>query len=193
MAEPDNVARLIAAGSALAAVSNMAVSYAAYRRKHPRISFKAEEWGVSDQEGNRWPAFRVTLANRGEGAIKVEDISYEFRWHEQPRTLTNRFIGRRQYHGSGVHGLGVPVWEDLGIPLELGSFEHAQITLVFANCTRVLLEKEWLVGRVRVLLSGGRTLAGRWLTPDPRQYECPCEVCRQQGMQLSFDDLAAQS
>ncbi|WP_309052780.1 hypothetical protein [Streptomyces sp.] len=192
MTEPDNVARLIAGGSALFTACNMAVSYATYRRKRPSISFRADEWGVTDLEGGRWPAFRLTLANRGEATIKVEDVSYEFRWHEEPRTLTDRIKGRRLYNGHGLHGLGVPVWEELDIPLELGSFEHVQITLVFANCTRNLVEEEGLVGRVRILLSGGRTLAGRWTKPNPEQYVCPCAVCRQRGVQLSFDDVAAQ-
>ncbi|MFD8609594.1 hypothetical protein [Streptomyces sp. NPDC059631] len=37
MANPDNVARLIAAGSALATAANMSVSYATYRKKRPRL------------------------------------------------------------------------------------------------------------------------------------------------------------
>lgn len=48
MADPDNVARLIAAGSALGTVANMAVAYATYRGKRPTLWWKATDVMISD-------------------------------------------------------------------------------------------------------------------------------------------------
>jgi hypothetical protein len=58
MAEPDNVARLIAAGSAVATALNMSVSIATYRRKRPTVKVHS-------------PAIRQAIVTVPAGGVRV--------------------------------------------------------------------------------------------------------------------------
>ncbi|WBO61410.1 hypothetical protein [Streptomyces camelliae] len=101
--------RLIAAGSALGTACNMAVSYANYKGKRPRLSFSVghgqqvatwDDWKVS-------PMWFLTLVNHGETPIRVHMVWLH--WEPIPEGWKGRILHRlwprrnwRIRNGSGL-------------------------------------------------------------------------------------------
>ncbi|MGW7579798.1 hypothetical protein ACWGKU_20430 [Kitasatospora sp. NPDC054768] len=189
MSDPDNVARVIAGGSALAAAFNLAVSHATYRRKRPSLWFKVKveptftnRYGVLEDVGVR---FLVTLHNRGEAPLRIEGAEWQVRFDERPRTLKLLLFRRLPWYFHKRTDLR-PVEGDF--PIELAGFERREVTADYPSCHGDWSGPEEMKGRLTIRLPGGVKLSDRWRKPF--FFACTCEECQPPaGVQLSFDDL----
>lgn len=202
MAEPDNVARLIAAASALAAAANGALSYATYRRKKPSLTFTAKLGCVYNTFDELLPTrarFDVKVRNRSETPLKIEGVNYEMVCGERPRPLLQRVLrrGREGTHSAlaclSLHDGTPRIGDDLApdtesFPIEVGGLQPESLVLYYPGCYRTLTSEPLPRGRVTVKLAGGATVSGPWAR---RVIEpCGCHRCRPpKSKQLTFDDL----
>ncbi|WP_089107078.1 hypothetical protein [Streptomyces hyaluromycini] len=192
MAGPDNVARIIAAGSALITGVNMAVSYATYVRKRPRLAVKvsfadAPHYSI---EGGVRSYLVVHLANRGEATVRAVYVGLDTAWGERPRS---RQFGRlrRKWQGGAVAYV-LTYMEDLSLesefPVTLGAFEESRPLFRFGGCLKELNElpeRKW--HRASVGLPGGRHIYSPWV--EEEWLSCGCAGCTPLAQQLTFDDL----
>ncbi|MFV5995058.1 hypothetical protein ACNPQM_22040 [Streptomyces sp. NPDC056231] len=194
MAEPDNLARLIAAGSAIATALNMSLSYATYKRKRPSLSISCsygtsdEQW--SDRPTTVRPGVWVDLKNRGETPVAIDSVGLEFQWDKQPATWRDRL---RRQHPDYVRWMITAVTprpEDGDFPYTLNAFDDKRgFPLFVPGCvkdtTRIGPDAR---GRLQIALSGGRRIYTPWSPLYPK-YVCACPSCWTGDEQLTFDDL----
>lgn len=163
MSDPDNVARLIAGGSALAAAFNLALSYATYRRKRPSLWFKVKVYPHSfrDRDGCKEShiRFHLKLRNRGEAPLKIEGAEWQVRLDERPRTLMLSLLRRLPWY---VHRR-TSLQPDVGdFPIDLAGFERRIVSAEFPGCHADWFETGGAKGRMRIRLPGGEELSDRW-------------------------------
>lgn len=193
MAEPDNVARVIAAGSALVTAANMAVSYATYRRKRPTLAIKPYVGGLLSRSGGTpEPGVLLVLTSRGETPARISGVFYERRWpNGAPQSRLARLAGRSKWGGRLVKQVR-PHGDRWQYPLELPGLQAEAVEFYFIGCTKELAsQQEGAQERVRVMVSGLRWVKTPWRTTDFSIFSCSCADCCQAG-QLSFDDLVSQ-
>ncbi|MET8330904.1 hypothetical protein [Streptomyces sp. NPDC005181] len=211
----DNVARLIAAASALASASTMTISYATYRRARPRLGINADVSDVSisfPAEGRADMNLRVRLINHGQATIKLgDDLLVRFGPGARRRIL-NGFIGY------GTRRLNrfmmrLPRWRVIR-PLDdwrwklVDSFDlhrHHGSSMPLPEDAEKQVEpfgavewktqrewmtlgqrREWTYMRVELTLPAGVTVRSRWI---PVAYVSKADP-DPDALQLSFDDIA---
>ncbi|MEV5922424.1 hypothetical protein ACFZAG_26710 [Streptomyces sp. NPDC012403] len=212
MAEPDNIARLIAAGSALGTACNMAVSYATYRRKRPRFTFCCTYddavHTVLSPDGRDLvpePMYGVHLRNLGETPIRVLTVRIEAgpvlaRWWQRWRYRLSRGRSWKCRHSRPLTllhlgGFGDELYEETPVPedghLTLQAFEQVEASYVLRNRYEPPAYPNWLqlmerdeVARLSVELPGGQRLHGPLFKP-VRHGPSP----RKRDEQMTFDDL----
>ncbi|MFD5570467.1 hypothetical protein [Streptomyces cadmiisoli] len=190
MAEPDNIARLIATGAAVAAAANTSVAYATYRRKRPRIVLKAEPVWIFLVEGESGSAVDLLLTNRGEADIEVRLVGLESHSDHVPYSgLFNR-IRRRRFATSISYNelVHVPTAAD-EFPTTLKPFHEQELTFRLPPCVKGLSE---LRGeprhRVKVQFGGYPPVYSAWLDFGGA-LECACAHCTAEPQQRTLDDL----
>lgn len=215
MAGPDNVARIIAAVAALGTALNMAITYANYRRKRPRLTFRRTlddaTQVVMKHDGSGLvgqPLFAVHLRNLGETTIRVVAVHIEkgpalTRWWQRLRYRVSRGRSWKVEHThrltlQGFGGPPVSYWNDpyydLPVPedghITLEAFEEVGVRYMLPGETYPnFLQSMELDERARlsVELPGSRRLYGTLWRP---AHNGPSPIPRKpKDQQMAFDDL----
>ncbi|MFD5861507.1 hypothetical protein [Streptomyces chartreusis] len=188
MAGPDNVARLIAAGSALFTAVNMAVSYATFRRKRPTVAVARASCFVraDPQQLQFWAALR----NRSEAEVTIASGYAVLSGRVRDASLLDILLGRRPYKRVGA-------WPARFLDLDevpsitLEPFGQGLLMAGASICWRQVDEHHLTKTRLTLTLSNGHTITSRRMRLGSFTGPCPCDMCAGQGQQLSFDDLTA--
>ncbi|MFJ8085369.1 hypothetical protein ACIQ6Y_32880 [Streptomyces sp. NPDC096205] len=200
MSDPDNVARLIAADSALATAANMLVAWATYRRKRARLTVKASETAffTTDGPGRTFrsrPSFHLLLANQGEAAVKVDWAYFSARTASRwgvPRWAmrgTTSVSDRLRFPSPiGLEPVdGEPKFT--AFPFELAGFDEELVHLVLPHCLGHWDElPRRMKYRVILIISSGRHVRTSWQRLRFAELPCTCPSCRSDHQQLSFED-----
>jgi hypothetical protein len=207
----DNVARLIAAASALASASTMTISYATYRRVRPRLAIKAYVFAqIPVGKGCVDMCLRIRLINRGQTAIKLGDeLSVRFGPRTRRRILESWSWKPARYIGLGrwrlIESLSWP-WRLVdffeswslrqhgghSIPLpddverQVEPFGAVEWNIQREWTTLGQRRPDWTNVRVELTLPAGATVRSRWM-PVPYFQK---EVSDADVLQLSFDDIS---
>ncbi|MFI7382772.1 hypothetical protein [Streptomyces sp. NPDC049813] len=195
MADPDNVARLIATGSAVAAAANATLTYANFRRKRPTVHvthaafrLKSREAAADGSAGQAVPTFSARLTTRSEVDVKIGSVVvlfYDYKWvliktrHGQVRKKELRYLGTYPLRTEGAEqitmeafGRRTPQWVLPPRPDDSEGVHPAR-------------------ARLRLELSNGQTVSSRWINvPHPVFPTCRCPRCATPWTQLTFDDAA---
>ncbi|MFJ4469577.1 hypothetical protein ACIP2X_19080 [Streptomyces sp. NPDC089424] len=186
MAEPDNVARLIAAGSALFTALNMSVSYAAWRQKRPAVVMRRARINRRYVDHSSGPvlqlSFTALVRNRSEVPVTVTE-AYLY--------LTER--RRERVEGQRTHDSLSDIWQlhrlNESGPLVLEAFGTRSVAWTLDTCLRPFQELPFHKGMIRLELFNGRLA---WSRRFKVSFEgpCHCSNCIGMGEQLSFDELS---
>jgi hypothetical protein len=220
MSQPDNVARIIAGASALFTATNMAVSFATYRRKRPRATLEARLQFVtvlSRQPGStrvrldgQWPQrpyYELKLSNHGESPLRTVDTTVEVSAGGWFRTLVYRLrpsYSHLHWKVDLIPRRRTNEQDDTPPPVTLDGFAAVQWEAE-ADAEWQPVEHFWCSvrrsamrrSRVRAVvgLPGGREVRGKWerLSLGARRLECSGECVQREAYpytQMSFDDVA---
>jgi hypothetical protein len=203
----DNVARIIAAASAAFTASNMAVSYATYRRKRPKATLSATGGPFTTHHAQSrrpvtFPLIHLKLTNSGETPLKVNRV-----WVERGPSKRALIL-----HGLSLKRLSPIAAGSVLEPYDLGNewvnadkvgeppltFEAFSSARWAATASDHFWghEEDYLrpLSRLRVTLDlpGGKTVHSAWFPLTDYLASLPCRTCEQTNPlpgQLSFDEL----
>ncbi|MEV6162228.1 hypothetical protein AB0L71_09900 [Streptomyces sp. NPDC052052] len=205
----DDVARVIAAASALGTACNMAVSYANYRRKRPKAKLRASCTMLGEYRGEHElarPQFELRLRNLSESPTKIVAIEVQASHSYFSRTalwqLTNH---RRVWRGGRTHELVMEDGQNVSaygydkvgeLPWTLEPFQSLKwcgVTDGHFWCRYSGLSGRSVV-RTRVCFPGGHSVESRWMPITPEMRASTCLTCVEKTGwdspdQLSFDDI----
>jgi hypothetical protein len=181
----DNIARLIAAGGALATTANMSVAYASYRRKRPTVTLRK----VRPRRFSDVLYFTAELKNRSEVEVRITRVHAQLfvdEWHTRStrRGATARYKvtkpARTVFLYPGAQ-------EEETVALE--PFGHARRGWNPRSCTASIDEIQPVAARLTVHLSNGRTVTSTKVALPPGAFACACPTCEAGGRQLAlFND-----
>ncbi|MGW7756976.1 hypothetical protein ACWGK6_36600 [Streptomyces violaceusniger] len=200
----DNVARVIAAASALGTACNMAVGYANYRRKRPTAALRMSwsQWGKF-YEGHlvEMPLFELHLENESESPLKVISVHLERTGAIRRRdTLRRSRRIRRADDLIPEDDLNTSPYDQVdALPWTLDGFTplnwHASLRChTWCRYSSFDADDKPSYLRARVWLSGRRSVATPWERVPEFMWASGCPVCSERAEwgdpdQLSFDDL----
>ncbi|MFE4678197.1 hypothetical protein [Streptomyces sp. NPDC056723] len=205
----DDIARLIAAGSAVGTACNMAVSYASYRRKRPKVKLATTVVMLTERRSEpevvRWLLFEMRLRSLSESATKVISVELQ-QSYSRLSNLRYSFwqlrTHRRLFRPGSTTRLTVSEdhsWEcdEPGeLPWTLESFQRLKWRAVVNNhlwCTQVETDLRQPIVRVQLRFPGGEVVSSRWIFITEKMRTSTCLACLEAGeglvQQLSFDDI----
>lgn len=198
---PDNIARLIGASAALVSAANMAVSYATYKRKRPRLSVThSGSTLISATPGGRTLHVRrsveLVLENRGETEVRIRDAVLWARVVPERRALGpwakySTLVGCEWLsfpEKSNAHPLASP--DITEFPIRLTGFRDEMVSLRLPECLAAWGSPSGPVKyRVAVSMLTGRSIYTEWCRLPESWLPCCCPTCERDGAQLSFDDV----
>lgn len=204
MADVDNVARVIAAASAIGTACNMAVSYANYQRKRPKASLQASvtTWSMWD-EGDI-PIFELKLVNRSESPLKIVAVEAQRASSYRDRhTIWQLKTYRRIWRGSRTqdlhprNDLNRPPYSQVGtLPLTLDPFDRLHWRAAMDGhfwCQYSGFNDGRSVVRALVWLPGSKKIKSSWVPVTAAMTNSTCRACgdtpRGDHHQLTFEDL----
>ncbi|MEV5472761.1 hypothetical protein [Streptomyces sp. NPDC052207] len=209
MAEADNIARLIAAGSAVGTACNMAVSYANYRRKRPKAKLAMTVERLIENRGEQevvLSLLEMRLRNLSESPNKIVSVELQ-QSYSRLSNLRYSLWQLRTHRGLFRPGFTTDLkvseeynWgcdEPGELPWTLTPLQGLKWRAVVdahpwcASCTQTDLRQP--IVRVRLRFPGGEVVSSRWLPITEEMRTSTCLMClgRSQGLvqQLSFDDI----
>ncbi|MBL1110477.1 hypothetical protein JK361_39050 [Streptomyces sp. 5-8] len=183
---PDNVARIIAGASAAFTASNMAISYAAYRRVGPRLQVEAGFVGVE----MRWPGgektgflLAITVRNSGQTAVKLTHVTMEVRDRYCLRLL-KRLAHDPQADVTSCFFPQLPA----DAAMKVGSLARVRWEPVHLSSTTLeAFERPGTLHRFGVGVASGPMVYSRW-SRRPK-YIPTSQSMGEDNRQLTFDDL----
>ncbi|MDQ1014330.1 hypothetical protein [Streptomyces afghaniensis] len=188
----DNVARIIAAASAVFTACTMTISYLTYRRAKPKVILRAQQsWadGVEfpDHGDNNFIGFRIRVLNRGQTAIKLEGFEYEF-YPSRRAAVLHRLGVRRLPCTQGA----IFRWmHQKDMPTEVEPFDGAPWAAWVPWSQYKDWEPHFVRTRLTLTLTNGDKIYSPWM-PRAHSPAFP-ERARYEDQQLTFDDLTENS
>uniref|UniRef100_A0AAU3HQA2 Uncharacterized protein n=1 Tax=Streptomyces sp. NBC_01393 TaxID=2903851 RepID=A0AAU3HQA2_9ACTN len=177
---PDNIARLMAAGSLAVTAINASVSIATYRRKRPAVTCKATLGRRIRQMEDRIvlgsPSIEVRCKNRGEAADVITDA---YLWVRNKKRSQRRIYPGVPILLEPASPIPGAVREPIScFPVELAAFQKGLVlTLDVKGCMRDASELGKVERRVSLVLRSGRTVKTSWRKGDAQMFTCECPRC----------------
>ncbi|NEB75447.1 hypothetical protein G3I40_09445 [Streptomyces sp. SID14478] len=195
MAQPDNVARVIAFCSAAFTAGNVSVAIAAFRRKRPTVKVRSPglfltraEAGPAASADRDIPHFGAVLKTRSEVDVRIDSVVvlfYAYQWVIIRTRRVPRGTRVRELRYVGTY----PLRTQDGEQITLEAFGRRSLKWLLVPPPGTGKPVHPAMARLRASLSNGQTVTSKRFPVSPQAFPCRCFQCSSSGTQLTFDDL----